>query len=24
LIERWDGHTGERIAAVLCDGARFD
>ena len=24
MIERWDGHTGERIAAVLCDGARFD
>jgi len=24
VIERWDGHTGERIAAVLCDGARFD
>ncbi len=23
-IERWDGHTGERIAAVLCDGMRFD
>jgi UDP-N-acetylglucosamine 2-epimerase (non-hydrolysing) len=22
-IERWDGSTGERIAAVLCDGARF-
>jgi UDP-N-acetylglucosamine 2-epimerase (non-hydrolysing) len=24
VIDRWDGHTGERIAAVLCDGARFD
>jgi UDP-N-acetylglucosamine 2-epimerase (non-hydrolysing) len=24
LIERWDGKTAERIAAVLCDGARFD
>jgi len=24
LIDRWDGRTGERIAAVLCDGARFD
>jgi UDP-N-acetylglucosamine 2-epimerase (non-hydrolysing) len=24
-IERWDGHTGERIAAVLCDDSvRFD
>jgi UDP-N-acetylglucosamine 2-epimerase (non-hydrolysing) len=23
-IERWDGQTGERITAVLCDGARFD
>jgi UDP-N-acetylglucosamine 2-epimerase (non-hydrolysing) len=23
-IERWDGTAGERIAAVLCDGARFD
>jgi len=23
-IERWDGKTAERIAAVLCDGARFD
>jgi UDP-N-acetylglucosamine 2-epimerase (non-hydrolysing) len=22
-IERWDGKTAERIAAVLCDGARF-
>ncbi len=22
-IERWDGGTAERIAAVLCDGARF-
>ena len=24
LIERWDGRAAERIAAVLCDGARFD
>ena len=24
LIERWDGFTGDRIAAVLCDGLRFD
>ena len=24
LIERWDGRAGERIAAVVCDGARFD
>jgi len=24
VIDRWDGCTGERIAAVLCDGARFD
>jgi UDP-N-acetylglucosamine 2-epimerase (non-hydrolysing) len=24
VLERWDGSTGERIAAVLCDGARFD
>jgi UDP-N-acetylglucosamine 2-epimerase (non-hydrolysing) len=23
-LERWDGKAGERIAAVLCDGARFD
>jgi len=23
-IERWDGQTAERIAAVICDGARFD
>ncbi len=23
-IERWDGNSGERIAAVLCEGARFD
>ncbi len=23
-IERWDGHAGERIAAALCDGSRFD
>jgi UDP-N-acetylglucosamine 2-epimerase (non-hydrolysing) len=23
-IERWDGRTAERIAAVVCDGARFD
>src|SRR5207249_7784004 len=23
-IERWDGSSGERIAAVLCDDARFD
>jgi UDP-N-acetylglucosamine 2-epimerase (non-hydrolysing) len=23
-IERWDGRAAERIAAVLCDGARFD
>ena len=22
-IERWDGRAGERIVAVLCDGARF-
>jgi len=22
VIERWDGRAGERIAAVLCDGAR--
>jgi len=24
IIERWDGRTAERIAAVLCDGASFD
>jgi len=24
VIERWDGRAGERIAAVVCDGARFD
>ena len=24
LIERWDGRAAERIAAVVCDGARFD
>jgi len=24
MLERWDGGTGDRIAAVLCDGARFD
>ncbi|HVH10253.1 MAG TPA: UDP-N-acetylglucosamine 2-epimerase (non-hydrolyzing) [Gemmatimonadales bacterium] len=23
VLERWDGSTGERIAAVLCEGARF-
>jgi UDP-N-acetylglucosamine 2-epimerase (non-hydrolysing) len=23
-LERWDGNTGDRIAAVLCQGARFD
>lgn len=23
-IERWDGRTAERIAAVLCDGARLE
>jgi UDP-N-acetylglucosamine 2-epimerase (non-hydrolysing) len=23
VIERWDGHASERIADVLCDGARF-
>jgi UDP-N-acetylglucosamine 2-epimerase (non-hydrolysing) len=23
-IERWDGKAAERIAAVLCDGARFE
>ena len=23
-IERWDGFTAKRIAAVLCDNARFD
>src|SRR5438105_1981106 len=23
-IERWDGKAAERIAAVICDGARFD
>ena len=23
-IERWDGQAAERIAAVICDGARFD
>jgi UDP-N-acetylglucosamine 2-epimerase (non-hydrolysing) len=23
-IERWDGQAGERIAAVICEGARFD
>lgn len=23
-IERWDGEAGERIAAVICDGRRFD
>jgi UDP-N-acetylglucosamine 2-epimerase (non-hydrolysing) len=22
-LERWDGHTAQRIAAVLGDGARF-
>jgi UDP-N-acetylglucosamine 2-epimerase (non-hydrolysing) len=24
VIERWDGLAAQRIAAVLCDGARFD
>jgi UDP-N-acetylglucosamine 2-epimerase (non-hydrolysing) len=24
VIERWDGRTAQRIAAVLCDGVRFD
>jgi len=24
VIERWDGRAGERIAAALCEGARFD
>ena len=24
IIERWDGCTGERIAAVLCDARRFE
>ncbi|HLZ44685.1 MAG TPA: UDP-N-acetylglucosamine 2-epimerase (non-hydrolyzing) [Gemmatimonadales bacterium] len=24
LLERWDGSTGDRIAAVLCEGARFE
>ena len=24
VLERWDGNTGDRIAAVLCQGARFD
>lgn len=24
VLERWDGSTGERIAAVLCAGTRFD
>jgi UDP-N-acetylglucosamine 2-epimerase (non-hydrolysing) len=24
VLERWDGSAGERIAAVLCGGARFD
>lgn len=24
VLERWDGGTGARIAAVLCDAARFD
>ncbi len=23
-IERWDGQTAERVAAVVCDGERFD
>ncbi|HVH40363.1 MAG TPA: UDP-N-acetylglucosamine 2-epimerase (non-hydrolyzing) [Gemmatimonadaceae bacterium] len=23
VIERWDGHAAERIADVVCDGARF-
>lgn len=23
VIERWDGHAGERIADVVCDGARY-
>ena len=23
-IERWDGHTGDRIARVVCGGERFD
>ncbi len=24
ILERWDGDAASRIAAVLCDGARFD
>jgi UDP-N-acetylglucosamine 2-epimerase (non-hydrolysing) len=24
VVERWDGKAAERIAAVLCEGARFD
>lgn len=24
VLERWDGCTGDRIAAVLCEGAEFD
>ncbi len=24
VLERWDGRAGERIATVLCDGARFE
>jgi UDP-N-acetylglucosamine 2-epimerase (non-hydrolysing) len=23
VVERWDGHAAERIAAVVCDGAQF-
>jgi len=23
VLERWDGHAAERMAGVLCDGARF-
>ena len=24
VLERWDGHAAERIAAVLCDNRHFD
>ena len=24
IIERWDGRTAERVAAIVCDGASFD